>query len=85
MDTQLVLKNTDRIVEVNGFRMRVHANHRPNRRNVICYSYLLQLYIIFNRLSKDNPSHRTIINKLILDLINKGMLYDLKVVEEKYY
>ena len=51
-----------------------HDKYKPNRRNVICYSNLLQSYIILNGLKNDNSGHSTII---IRDIINKNTLIDI--------
>lgn len=74
-------KNNDRIVEINGFALIVHDDHKPNRRNVICYSNLLQLYIILNGLKNDNTEDTIIIG----DLINENRFIDIEVIKVKGY
>lgn len=74
-------KHNDRIVEINGFELISYDDHRPNRRNVICYSNILQLYITLNKLPNDDVERNTIIS----DLINKNKLIDIKVIKVKGY
>ena len=74
-------KNNDRIVEINGFNLFVHEDFRFNRRNVICYSDKLQLYIILNGLRNDNIEHSILIG----GLINKNTLNDIKIIDVKGY
>lgn len=74
-------KNNDRIIEINGFELFVHDNLKFNRRNVICYSNKLQLYITLNKLRNDNTEHCIIIG----DLINKNTFDDIKVIKVKGY
>ena len=76
-----ILLDTDRIVEINGFKLFVHDDYRPNRRNVICYSNTLQIYITLNRLTNKNTEHTIKIG----DLINNNTLNDIKVVEANGY
>ncbi len=72
-------KNNDRIVEINGFTLIVHDDHKPNRINVICYSNLLQLHIMTNGLKNDNTEHTIIIG----DLINENAFIDIEVIKVK--
>ncbi len=51
------LQNTDRVVNINNFRLCVHDDYRTNRRNVICHSDKLQLYMTSNNLSGPPPVH----------------------------
>lgn len=74
-------KHNDRIVEINGFELINCDNYKPNRRNVICYSDILQLYITSNKLPNDYVERNTIIS----DLINKNILIDIKVIKVKGY
>ena len=83
-------KNNDRIVEINGFKLIVHDNYRPNRRNVICHSNALQLYITLNRLRNDDIKHTIMIGQLInknkqLMNKNKNTFIDIEVIEVKGY
>lgn len=82
MDNQFTFdKNNDRIVEINGFELFVLDNLRFNRRNVICYSNKLKLYITLNGLRNDNTEHKIIIG----DLINNNTFDDIKIIKVKGY
>lgn len=74
-------RNNDRIVEINGFEMIVHDNHRPNRRNVICHSNQLEKYIISNNLHKINQQDAI----LISDYLYKNRFIDINVIGAKGY
>lgn len=80
-NNETILLDTDRIVGINGFKLFVNDDYRPNRRNVICYSNTLQIYITLNRLTnKIKYTEHT-----IGDLINNNILNDIKVVEVNGY
>lgn len=81
MDNQFTFDKNDRIVEINGFEIFVHDDHRFNRRNVICYSNKLQLYIMLNRLKNNNAQHSIIIG----GLLSKNTFDDIKVIGIRGY
>jgi hypothetical protein len=82
MGAQLTFdENNDRIVEINGFELCVHDNFRFDRRNVICYSFKLQLYSMLKGLRKDNYEH----SMLIGDLLNNNTFDDNKITAVKGY
>jgi hypothetical protein len=80
-NNETILLDTDRIVEINGFKLFVNDDYRSNRRNVICYSNTLQIYITLNRLTNKNTNHTIKIG----DFINNNILNDIKVVELNGY
>lgn len=73
-------KNNDRIVEINDITLYVRDDYRLNRRNVICYSNKLQLYMTLHKL-------RNVIEDRIIigNLINKNIFDDIKVIKVKGY
>lgn len=74
-------KQNDRVVEINGFELISCDDYRPNRRNVICHSYMLELYMALNRLPNDVVERNT----LISHLINNNTLIDINVIKVKGY
>ncbi len=81
MNNELILLNTDRIIKINNFNLPVHEDYRPFRRNVICYSNILQEHIILNNLSNRNSDHISEICRL---MSNKALINDIKVIEVEY-
>lgn len=81
MGNKIALEKKDRIVEINGFKLFVHDDHKPNRKNVICYSNSLQLYITSNRLNPDSTEHVIRIG----NLISNKTFTDIEVVKVKGY
>lgn len=65
MDNSLVLQETDRIVEINGFSFPQQDDYNPNRRNVICYSEKLSNYIRLHNLHSHEHEHLVKIMKYV--------------------
>jgi|688.fasta_scaffold224824_1 hypothetical protein len=59
------LLKSDKIIKINGFSLLVINDYQKGRRNVICYSKKLDLYIKSNNLSKNNISHRILVEHLL--------------------
>ena len=75
------LLETDRIVEINGFSLFVHDNHRIGRRNVKCYSKKLNDFIENNNLTQNNFENKM----LISELLNNNRFDDIVVIDVKGY
>lgn len=86
------LLETDRIIEINGYKLIVHDDCRLNRRNVVCHSDKLDLYIKLNNIPTDKVKFN---NKITIgELINRsnpihkdGYLFDdIKLIKvDGYY